>query len=401
MSIGRQQQLRFIITDLISAEIVWVCFLLFRWLVYEGKVFDNGTILIPVFDFYMPLIVFPLCCAIIYYLSGFYLRPFHKKQTQVFTTTIISSVLISLGAFFAIIIDDEVDSYENYIASLWVLFGLQFFITWSARAIVAFIANHRQQMPEPIRIKAGDERELYHQIAKAYPTGKEIIVEPRVYDMLVGAASIRELADAPEIRITEHKMSDSQLCIKRAFDVVMSTTAIIVLSPIYLILAILVWCSSKGPIFYKQERIGLHGLPFMIYKFRTMQMGAEEGTPQLTDESDPRITYVGRWMRKYRLDELPQMWNILKGDMSIVGPRPERTFFIQKIEEQAPYYCLIYKIRPGLTSWGPIRVGYTDTIEKMIDRLNYDMVYMENMSIRLDLKIMLYTIRVIVDGKGR
>jgi len=123
--------------------------------------------------------------------------------------------------------------------------------------------------------------------------------------------------------------------------------------------------------------------------------------PQLTRDDDPRITRVGRWLRKYRLDELPQLWNILKGDMSIVGPRPERRYFIEQIMVQAPYYCLLYKVRPGLTSWGPIRVGYTDTMEKMIERLNCDIVYVENMSLLLDLKILFYTIGVILRGKGK
>ena len=132
-----------------------------------------------------------------------------------------------------------------------------------------------------------------------------------------------------------------------------------------------------------------------------MQSGAEQGVPQLADEDDPRTTKVGKWLRKYRLDELPQMVNVLKGDMSLVGPRPERPYFIEKIEQQAPYYCLLYKIRPGLTSWGPIKVGYTDTMEKMLQRLHYDLTYMENMSLLLDLKILFFTIKVIVDGKGK
>ena len=132
-----------------------------------------------------------------------------------------------------------------------------------------------------------------------------------------------------------------------------------------------------------------------------MEKNAEQTTPLLTSPNDSRITPIGHCLRKYRLDELPQFWNVLKGDMSIVGPRPERAYYIQQIMQKAPYYCLLYKIRPGLTSWGPIRVGYTDTIEKMIQRLNFDMVYMENMSLLLDIKILFYTIRVIVDGKGQ
>jgi lipopolysaccharide/colanic/teichoic acid biosynthesis glycosyltransferase len=196
-------------------------------------------------------------------------------------------------------------------------------------------------------------------------------------------------------------MNDAGLCIKRAFDVVVSLMALILLSPIYVLVAIAVWSTSSGPIFYLQERIGLHGIPFKIIKFRTMRMHAEKDMPQLSLHNDPRVTRVGKFLRKYRLDELPQFWNILRGEMSIVGPRPERRYFINQIEEQAPYYCMIYKIRPGLTSWGPIKVGYTDTLEKMIRRLNYDIVYVENMSLGLDLKIMFYTLGVIFKGKGR
>lgn len=423
MSQRRKLQLAYICTDIFSSEVVWLCFLLFRWLVYEGKVFSVDTVLIPAFDFYPPLVLYPIGCLIIYYLSGYYLRVQRKRLTQEVITTFVSSVLIALIAFFIIVIDDQVEDYHRYVVSLAVLWGLQFIISYVLRLCVTLlIRRHATPMAtytihdekdidtlHPNKgdmiiidlLPARDEETLYRIIRKVYPMDVEIAVVPKLYDMLTGAAKIQEISGNPLVMITRHKISDSELCIKRAFDVIAAAATLIILSPLYALLAALVYASSKGPAFYTQERIGLHGKPFNIYKFRTMVQHAEDEVPQLSTDDDPRITAVGRWMRKYRLDELPQMVNILRGDMSIVGPRPERAFFIRQIIEQAPYYCLLYKIRPGLTSWGPIRVGYTDTIEKMINRLNYDIVYMENMSVRLDIKILFYTIGVILDGKGK
>lgn len=245
------------------------------------------------------------------------------------------------------------------------------------------------------------EEDLYHEIAKAFPQGKTIYIVPRMYDILTGAAQIHNLNDSPYVCITKQHLSDSGICIKRACDVTLSTFLLLVLTPLLCCIAIGIRCTSTGPVFYRQERIGLYGRPFTILKFRTMRDHAEPEEPMLTQENDERITSIGHWLRKYRLDELPQLINIIKGDMAIVGPRPERQYFINQIIEQAPYYCLLYKIRPGLTSWGPIKVGYTDSLEKMIERLRYDIAYMENMSIRLDVKILFYTINVILSGKGQ
>ena len=422
MTAHRKQQLTYILADLLSAEVVWLLFSLFRRLVNDGMMFGVDTILIPVFNFYPPLIIYPLVCVVIYYLSGYYLRPFRKNAAKEFATTFWSAVFISLLFFFIIIIDDEVINYERYLISLAVLFVLQFTISYLPRFIITRISRKTaiyrtrtiHSIAEANRIQKGmveeviidlpkdcSERTLYTIINRLYPLNVEISLLPRVYDILTGAARIVEIGGQPLVRITEHKMSDSELCIKRASDVVLSLSVMVLLSPVYIFLYVLVYATSKGPALYRQERIGLHGIPFHILKFRTMYEDAERKKPMLSTDNDPRITRVGAFLRKYRLDELPQMWNVLRGDMSLVGPRPERAYFIRQIEQKAPYYCLLYKIRPGLTSWGPIKVGYTDTIDKMVERLNYDITYMENMSLRLDLKILFFTIGVIIDGKGK
>lgn len=192
-----------------------------------------------------------------------------------------------------------------------------------------------------------------------------------------------------------------QLFVKRLADIVMSVVSLIVFSPVMLIIAIAIKKEDpKGSVIFSQERIGKGGKPFTLYKFRSMRMDAEAGgTPKLYTEGDSRLTKVGKFIREHHLDEFPQLWNVLKGEMSFVGYRPERQFYIDQIMEKAPEYTRLYAMRPGLFSYATLHNGYTDTLEKMIDRLRLDLQYMDRFNIFLDVQIILQTALSIIFGK--
>ena len=187
---------------------------------------------------------------------------------------------------------------------------------------------------------------------------------------------------------------------KRLIDVLISILALVMISPVLVLLSIMIGLSG-GPIFFSQPRLGRNQKIFNIYKFRTMRINAEIDGPQLSSDEDNRITRLGKFLRKYRLDELPQFWNVLRGDMSIVGPRPERSFYAEKIIVAAPQYRHIYKIRPGITSWGMVRFGYASNVEEMVSRMKYDLIYIENMSFFNDIKVLIYTVWTIIQGRGK
>ena len=195
-------------------------------------------------------------------------------------------------------------------------------------------------------------------------------------------------------------MNNIQKIAKRIFDIVISAITLVVFSPLFLYCYIMVRKEDGGTAIFSQERIGLHGKPFFIYKFRSMKMNAEEDEPLLfSQENDERLTRIGKTLREHHLDELPQLWNVLKGDMSFVGPRPERKFYIDQIMKHNPDYVKLYQIRPGVTSYATLYNGYTDTMEKMLRRLDLDLYYLDHTSLLFDMKILWMTFTSIVFGK--
>lgn len=252
-----------------------------------------------------------------------------------------------------------------------------------------------------IALEQEEENEIFDMICLA-GQDVEIKIPADRRDILMGNVKSNAIFNTPLITVTQGLMAPWQQILKRIFDILISLIAIIILSPVYLITSIIVYTTSKGPIFYKQERIGYKGKPFYMHKFRSMYTNAESNGPMLSSgDKDPRITPFGRFMRKVRLDEIPQFYNVLKGTMSIVGPRPERQFFIDQIVKKAPEYRLLHRIKPGITSWGQVKYGYAESVDEMVERLKYDLIYLENLSISTDIKILFYTAVIILQGRGK
>ncbi|MDA9881508.1 sugar transferase [Crocinitomicaceae bacterium] len=228
-----------------------------------------------------------------------------------------------------------------------------------------------------------------------------IRILPDMYDILSGTVEMNNIFGALLLDVNSEVMPVWQRSVKRAIDIVASLVSLLVFTPMFIVLAVLVKTSSSGPVFFLQERIGKNGRPFQIIKFRTMVVNAEASGPQLSSSNDPRITSIGSFMRKTRLDEFPQFYNVLVGDMSLVGPRPERQFYIDQIVKIEPQYLELNQVRPGITSWGQVKYGYAENVDQMLDRMKFDLLYLKNRSLSLDIKIMLYTILIIFRGSGK
>lgn len=250
--------------------------------------------------------------------------------------------------------------------------------------------------PEP------EEYPRYFHVMKALqdaPT--RVVAIPQMYYFLLGKARLlTELVYAP-IELDTGFQQPFTAFLKRGIDLVASAVALVLLLPVFALLAVLVKRNSPGPIFFRQERIGKNGKPFRIIKFRSMYVNAEQAGPALSQDHDPRITPVGRILRKTRLDELPQFWNVLVGDMSLVGPRPERQFWIDQIVARAPEFLQLLRVKPGITSLGQVRFGYASNVDEMVQRLRYDLLYLTHMSLSWDFRILFYTVQIVFQGRGK
>ncbi|RMD99562.1 MAG: sugar transferase [Calditrichaeota bacterium] len=246
------------------------------------------------------------------------------------------------------------------------------------------------------------QEKLYDVISGTDGLPVRLKIVPDLYSIITGQARTNQIYGFPLIEILPQLMPAWEKRVKRLIDIVISVWVLCLGLPLWLLVALLIKLDSPGTILYKQERVGLNGKLFNIYKFRSMVQDAEKMTgPKWAEKDDPRITRVGKWIRKLRIDEIPQFWNVLKGEMSLVGPRPERPYFVKKLKKELPLYARRLRVRPGITGWAQIKGAYDTSIEDVKQKLQYDLFYLENMSLRMDLKILLNTIYVMLTGKGQ
>lgn len=455
----------YVVTDYVMANIAWLCFNIFRVWLLPAHAYNTVVGLYSHYpNIWAGQLLFPILSVFVFYLSGFYNSCYHRSRLELLSSSLVASLFDSLLIFFVAILNDGAGKRDLDLSMLFALWGLMFSFVFCGRwtvsrwvtrshvrgkwcnrsiavgkkaeieklinslkefpnrwgvTVVATVGERVGDLPvigrEDLRQYISDSGISYiiacpeimgrdettTHIDNLLPLGLPILVTPTVSDSINARPRISYIAGEPLYEITSPPAPAWVVSVKRFTDIVVSTIALIILIPLFIILAIIIKRGDGGPVFYTQERLGKGKKRFRIVKFRTMVPAAETtGVPMLSSAGDSRITKAGHFLRKYRLDELPQFWNVLKGDMSVVGPRPERPYFADKLQDLRPEYSLLFRVRPGITSWGMVKYGYASDLQQMTERMAYDLLYIQNLSITVDIKIFFYTIRTVITGKG-
>jgi exopolysaccharide biosynthesis polyprenyl glycosylphosphotransferase len=321
-----------------------------------------------------------------------------------------NTLMIGSNAMAKDIYDEIEESYEtlglNFIGYVHINGNASNIFNGSLKNLgnykeIAEIIKQKEINQVIIAIEPSEYQKIPDILSKVESPDVRISIIPDIYQLLIGSVKVSHTFDVPLIEINKDLMPVWQKALKRIIDIVVSLCVLIIGIPFYIFVSIAIKITSRGPVIYCQERIGKDSVPFKMYKFRSMVTDAENSGPALSFEEDPRITSWGRFMRRTRIDEFPQFYNVLIGEMSIVGPRPERKYFIDQIVKIAPHYKHLHRVKPGITSLGQVKFGYAENVEEMVKRLKYDILYIEDISPAMDLRIIFYTLLIVLQGRGK